>query len=467
MLGRVFLNRYETIRRLGEGGMGVVYLARQVDLGRLVVVKVMHDHIASDPKFRDRFQRETLLMARFQHPYVVTLYDASLNDPEGPCIVMEYIKGVTLDTMLIRHKRLRPTRITRIVGQLCEALQAAHSEGIVHRDLKPANLMVVDPDTPYEKLKVMDFGLAKMIEGPGRTMNHIVSDTNIEFAVGTPGYISPEQVRGDGMDPRSDLYTVGVILYELMTGRLPFVGSETMDVLLAHATENPPSFTDIGLDQEIPKKVEEVVLKCLAKNPEERPQSALELAELFEEALLEEQLSGLGMYTQTAPRPASDTQPPPLPEGEQQPSQTGTPIPNQLRQSKQIDPMASVHHLQAWMPEAIASYKLRGFIDDVGGHVLESVPGKIRVRLGGKGSAYSSKQGPLSWFGIGKAAPFIEMELCLERNNPAQQSLLSITVIMRSPGKDISTNPAWRARCNQIFCDLRAYLMGNDLSAMS
>ena len=108
MIGRVFLGRYETIRLLGEGGMGRVYLARQLDLGRQVVVKVMHDHIAADPKFRDRFQRETLLMARFQHPYAVTLYDASLNDPQGPCIIMEYVRGITLDTAAAAEQRLDP-----------------------------------------------------------------------------------------------------------------------------------------------------------------------------------------------------------------------------------------------------------------------------------------------------------------------------------------------------------------------
>src|SRR5438132_1891153 len=143
MVGRVFLNRYETIRLLGEGGMGRVYLAKQTDLGRQVVVKVMHDHVAADAKFRERFQRETLLMARFQHTYVVTLYDASLNDPQGPCIVIEYIRGITLDTLLHRNNRLTPARVGRLVGQLCEALQAAHDLGIIHRDLKPANLMVV------------------------------------------------------------------------------------------------------------------------------------------------------------------------------------------------------------------------------------------------------------------------------------------------------------------------------------
>src|ERR671931_602303 len=120
MLGRIFMGRYETTRLLGEGGMGRVYLARQLDLQRQVVVKVMHDHIATDPKFHERFQRETLLMARFQHPYAVTLYDASLNDPEGPCIVMEYTPGAPPDAMVLKNPPLSPPRIGRLLGQLCE-----------------------------------------------------------------------------------------------------------------------------------------------------------------------------------------------------------------------------------------------------------------------------------------------------------------------------------------------------------
>src|SRR5919199_6216693 len=248
MLGRLFLGRYEAIRLLGAGGMGRVYLARQVDLQRQVVVKVMHDHIAADPKFRERFQRETLLMARFQHPYAVTLYDASLNDPGGPCIVMEYIRGVTLDTLLQRNGKLSPARVGRLLGQLGEVLQAAHSEGIIHRDLKPANLMVVDPDTPYEKIKVMDFGLAKLLvhgddKAPG---------SGAEFAIGTPGYMCPEQARGEEMDHRGDLYSVGVILYELLAGRLPFAGKSTMDMLLAHATEEPPAFDQLEGAEGVP-----------------------------------------------------------------------------------------------------------------------------------------------------------------------------------------------------------------------
>src|SRR3954453_8756980 len=274
MVGRIFLGRYEAIRLLGEGGMGRVYLARQLDLGRQVVVKVMHDHVAVDPKFRERFARETLLMARFQHPYAVTLYDASLNDPQGPCIVMEYIRGITLDTLLQRNGRLNPFRVGRLLYQLCEVLQAAHAEGIIHRDLKPANLMVVDPDTPYELIKVMDFGLAKLL-GPEAT----VTVTNHEFAVGTPGYMCPEQARGEEMDHRGDLYSVGVILFELLTGVLPFSGGSTMDVLLAHATAEPPSFARLGVSGLVPAPIERVVQRCLAKDPSQRPRHARELAE--------------------------------------------------------------------------------------------------------------------------------------------------------------------------------------------
>src|SRR5205823_2881703 len=294
MVGRTFLGRYETIRPLGEGGMGRVYLARQIDLDRQVVVKVMHDHLAADKKFRGRFQRELRLMAKFQHPYVVALYDSTrldlyddtAPDAEGLCIVMEYVRGVTLDTLLHRNGRLSPPRVGRLLGQLCEALQAAHSHGIIHRDLKPANLMVVDPDSPYEKMKVMDFGLAKLVDGWSRSMK--VSDTGSEFAVGTPGYISPEQVRGDDMDRRSDLYSVGVILFELLTGRLPFTGDETMDVLLAHAQAPPPSFAEAGVSGVVAPGVEAVVLSCLAKQPAERPNTALELAERYEAALAED-----------------------------------------------------------------------------------------------------------------------------------------------------------------------------------
>jgi hypothetical protein len=408
----------------------------------------MHDHITNDPNFRKRFERETLLMARFQNPYVVTLYDASISDPEGPCIIMEYIKGVTLDTVLHRNNRLSAPRVARLLGQLCEALFAAHQEGIIHRDLKPANLMVVDPDTPYEKIKVMDFGLAKLIDAKHRPgpRSHV---TNVDFAVGTPGYISPEQVRGDEMGYRSDLYSVGVILFELLTGRLPFTGAETMDILLAHATQPPPSFAEIGATVWVPPAIEAVVQRCLAKDPADRPASARELFELYEAALTAE------VYAQeNAPGVVMSTEP--IQGGAEGEGEAPPPIPL----VGDNDPRILVHQLEAWMPETIATYKLRGFVEDVGGEVVESIPGKIRVRLGGRGSVYFVPgAAPLSWLGIGNRNAVIDMELLLERDL-AQQSQVRITVRMRSPNHKLAVSDSFRERCDQVFCDLRAYLMG-------
>ncbi len=448
MVGRTFLGRYETIRLLGEGGMGRVFLCRQNDLGRQVVVKVMHEHVASDPKFRERFQRETLLMARFQHPCVVALYDASLNDPLGPCIVMEYIKGVTLDTLVHRNGRLTPARVGRLLDQLCEALYAAHSEGIVHRDLKPANLMVVDPDTPFEKIKVMDFGLAKMVsDNSGMSMYHRSTETGTDFAVGTPGYISPEQVRGEDVDFHCDLYSVGVLMYELLTGRLPFHRSETMDVLFAHATEAPPTFAEMGMSDMIAPEIEEVVQRCLAKNPKDRPASARDLAQQFHEALLGES-SNSTPHSSHSPL-AHETQ-----DGLKQHKTPAEMIRPAL---PAYEPHLVVHQLEAWMPDAIATYKLRGFVQDHDGEVLESVPGMIRVRLGTGGG---DSKGSFSWFGLRRKASIVDLELRLERSNPQQQSLLHVTVLMSSPDSKSAATPAFRERCTQIYCELRGYLAG-------
>jgi serine/threonine protein kinase len=438
MIGRVYLGRYETMRLLGEGGMGRVYLARQLDLGRQVVVKVMHDHIAADPKFCERFQRETLLMARFQHPFAVTLYDASLNDPGGPCIIMEYVRGITLDTLLERNKRLTPVRVGRLLGQLCEVLQAAHAEGIVHRDLKPANLMVVDPDTPYEHIKVMDFGLAKLLDPVSRKAANI---TGAEFAIGTPGYMCPEQAKGEEMDNRGDLYSVGVILFELLTGKLPFTGGSTMEVLIAHATEPPPTFLQVGAADWVPPAIETVVQACLAKLPGQRPASARDLAERYETALAHEE----ALQQQSAPPSNSRIASQAI--GSRRPAIAVA-----------TDPFSIIHEFEAWMPEKIAAYKLRGFVHDAGGEVMESVPGRIRVRLGGKGSVYAGS-GRGSWFGIVRKADLIDVELQLQKADPTRDSLLHITVVLR-PAEKASASTDWQDRCAQIYCDLRGYLMG-------
>lgn len=460
MIGRVFLGRYEIQRLLGEGGMGRVYLAKQQDLGRAVVVKVMHDHVAADPRFRDRFQRETLLMARFHHPNAVTLYDASLNDPNGPCIVMEYVKGVNLESLLSKNTRLTPPRVGRIISQLCDVLQAAHDEGIIHRDLKPANLMILDPDTPKERVKVMDFGLAKLMDDG---MSRRVTDTNIDFAVGTPGYIAPEQVRGEAMNHRGDIYSVGVMMYELLTGRLPFTGTNSMDVLLAHATEPPPTFAEVGAADWAPPEVEAIVRKCLAKDPDDRPQSAKELALQYDAAIRQVQaalnLTPVGVRAaepRISERPSDSEEPidlafAPASQTPRVTTRSETPLPPGFSR----DPSVLPFQMEAWMPETIALMKLRGFVHDNGGEVLESTPGMVRVRVG-KG------RGPSAWLGFGRRSE-VEIELHLHRLNPKNENQLAIEVLFRPTHVALLGDENWRNRCSRIFVELRSYLMGGSM----
>jgi serine/threonine-protein kinase len=435
MIGRVFLGRYEAVRLLGEGGMGKVYLARQLDLGRQVVIKIMHDHIAQEEKFRDRFVRETLLMARFQHPYAVTLYDASLNDPFGPCIVMEYVRGVNLESLLQKNGRLSIGRVARLVGQLCEVLQAAHDQGMIHRDLKPSNLMVIDHDSPREKIKVMDFGLAKLLIETATIKN--VTESNFDFAVGTPGYICPEQVRGETVDHRGDIYSVGVIMYELLTGRLPFVGPSSMDLMLAHATEKPPAFADLEVAH-IPSAIEQVIFSCLEKDPKDRPQCARELMERYETAMA---IGEMGLEEGPARSSANGQGPSSL---------------------ANLDPSTMTFQMEAWMPESIAAMKLRGYAHDMAGEVTESVPGLIRMMLGvapGDDTRKSSMMS-LAWLGIGRKFGPVSLELHLHQVDPLRTNKLFIQAVFRPHSLGQLNDPVWRERCTKLFIELRAYLMG-------
>jgi serine/threonine-protein kinase len=445
MEGRVFQGRYRAIRLLGEGAMGRVYLAHQLGDGRPVVVKVLHQHLARDPKFRDSFQREMLCLARFQHPYAVALYDAVLHDPDGPYLVMEYLPGLTLEALLERQGPLRPQRVGRLLGQLCQVLGAAHAHGIIHRDLKPANLMVVGADSPSETLKVMDFGLARLGAALYIPLEKLTSPNPSFFACGTPEYICPEQLRGDDIDHRGDLYSVGVILFEMLTGRRPFYGATPAALFAAHRHAPPPRFADLGAGAGVPPDVEEVVQACLAKYPVERPQSAQELAARFAQALGQEFAEPPPEAVPPAPAPVvCDAEP-----GE-------------------LDANATVHRLEAWMPERIAVVKLRGFVDDVGGEVVESIPGLIRIRLGPRGDTPPPAGSRLlSRLGLGrKPEPPppdpIDLELYLKKKDLRQGHQLEVTVQLRPlDGRPRTADPDWQVRCDRIVRDLRAYLIGS------
>jgi serine/threonine-protein kinase len=431
-----FLGRYEATRLLGEGGMGRVFLATDRQLSRPVVVKVLHARIAADESFRERFEEEARLTAQFEHPHAVRVYDFGQDPTHGPCIVMEFVRGVTLAELLKKNRgRLNPARFYRLLSQLCDVLHVAHQQGIIHRDLTPANLMVVDPDTPNEKVKVMDFGLARVRFDSKEPKGQ-------KELGGTPFYMSPEQARGDDIDHRSDLYSLGVILYQVLTGKLPFTGASAMEVMLAHVQDKPPGFAEHGDIGTVPWSVEDVVTLCLEKDPAKRPQDAQQLVQLYKAALF----NVTSLPEVKAPKAE--------PEEREDPHDQIT-----------IDPNAVVYHMEAYLSSSIAEVKMYGFIRDVGGEIVESVPGMIRVRVGQPGTRYEMSAGAFSWLGMGRQAGMLELYLYMRQKSSKRSDLQAITVIMLSLKGYTKENELWLAQCNRIYTDVRGYLMGQDVTA--
>ncbi len=287
-LPRVLGGRYELGPKLGSGGMAEVYLARDRRLGRQVAIKVLLPRYTEDERFIARFRREAEAAAALAHPGVVSVHDSGTDDGV-PYIVMEYVPGQTLREVLSREGRLPPARAVEVALQVVEALGYAHSKGIVHRDVKPGNVMI----TPEGRVKVMDFGIARAISGETITQTATV--------LGTANYLSPEQAEGREVDHRSDLYSVGVLLYEMLTGRPPFTGENPVSVAYAHVREAPVPPRRINPD--ISPALEAVVMKALAKNPANRYQSAQEMKEDLEKAVRGEKVAAPGVLEAEAEAP--------------------------------------------------------------------------------------------------------------------------------------------------------------------
>ncbi len=262
MLGKVFNNRYRLKEKIGSGGMADVYLADDLLLNREVAVKVLHPQYAADPSFIQRFRYEAQAAANLNHPNIVSIYDWG-NEGDIYYIVMEYVEGRDLKQILTTEGRFMPERAAEIAAEICAALQFAHRQNLIHRDIKPHNIII----TPMGQVKVMDFGIARVGTGNGMTQTGTV--------MGTAQYISPEQAQGQAVDARSDIYSLGVVLYELLLGRVPFDDDNAIAVAYKQVKEDPVPISLV--DRSMPPALEAIVMKALAKNPENRYSSAQEM----------------------------------------------------------------------------------------------------------------------------------------------------------------------------------------------
>jgi eukaryotic-like serine/threonine-protein kinase len=266
MQQKILNNRYELEQKIGEGGMARVYRGRDLRLNRRIAVKVLHSHYASDPGFLQRFHHEAQAAANLRHSNIVDVYDVGL-DGDAHYIVMEYVDGSDLKALLARSGPLPVEQTVAVAEAVANGLSAAHRVGLVHRDIKPQNIIV----GPGGQVKITDFGIAKS------ALSTAMTETGVTF--GTADYISPEQARGQAATPRSDLYSLGVTLYEMLTGRLPFSGESSIAVAMQHVGEEPPP--PRMFNPRIPPALEALTLRAMSKDPDARPASAQEFARLL------------------------------------------------------------------------------------------------------------------------------------------------------------------------------------------
>jgi tRNA A-37 threonylcarbamoyl transferase component Bud32 len=272
-IGDVIAGRYKLMERLGDGAMGQVFVAENLAIGRRVAVKVLKTELLADPSFRQRFQHEAEAIAAIEHRNVARFLDLVVGDPTF--LVMEYVRGPTLDDLLEKEKKLDTRRAIEVTKRLCWALEAAHQAGVIHRDIKPSNV-ILSPDLETgEEPKLIDFGLAKLAHAAVKA-----GLTRTGQIVGTPEYMAPEQIANKPVDARSDVYALGCLFYELLTGRPPFEGNDDVQVLYQQLHDNPQP-----IEKLLPNAVKElknVMTRALAKKPEDRFQSMREMAMALE-----------------------------------------------------------------------------------------------------------------------------------------------------------------------------------------
>ncbi len=290
-VGKEVAGQFRIIQRIGSGGMGAVYKAEQPDMNRFVAIKILHSKYLARQDLVSRFRREARAMSHLSHPNTarVFLY-GQLED--GACyFVMEYLDGRNLAQLVRAEGPMDPERAINVMVQVCGALEEAHQTGIVHRDLKPENIFLTVQGGISDFPKVLDFGLAKVTERQMRPGSLILTQEGMVF--GTPEFMSPEQARGEPLDGRSDIYSLGIILYELLTGKLPFDAKQPMDYINMHINEEPIPLSERAPERDFPAGLELVLQKALAKKPDHRFQTAADFGQALRDVIRGKLITGV------------------------------------------------------------------------------------------------------------------------------------------------------------------------------
>src|SRR5690242_16672412 len=295
MLGRLLDNRYRLTRKIGEGGMGAIYQATHTEMGRTAAIKLLAPITSGRDEALARFKREAKMASRIDNPHAVTIYDFGEAENGLLFLAMEFIDGRPLSKLIAEHRMLPIDRVVHITNQVAEALSAAHALGIVHRDLKPDNVMITRKSGNSDYVKVLDFGIAKTVADD--SSDHL---TKTGFVLGTPVYMSPEQLLGERLDGRSDIYSLAIIVYEMLSGKLPFVGDNQQAVMMKRITGAPVPLRSIA--PQISETVERVVMQGLAREPDDRVADVLEFAEALDSAAH----GGTGLLGKGPTRPISE-----------------------------------------------------------------------------------------------------------------------------------------------------------------
>lgn len=292
LLGVVVEGRYKIESVIGQGSAGTVYKAVQELIGREVAIKVLHDYLVSDQEFIKRFTQEAKASSRLSHPNIITIYDFGVIPKGGrPYIAMDLLKGTPLSDYISERNHIPVEDAVPIFKQVCQALAEAHRQGVVHRDIKPENIVLVERSGQKLFPIVVDFGIARLVQEESDQARITRTGT----VCGSPTYMSPEQCTSSKVDHRSDLYSLGIVIYETLTGEVPFLSDELVKVMAMHLSDPPTPLNQVRADLQFPEALEQVVTKTLAKNPKDRYQTMEELAQALDDAMREPEKSSVSI----------------------------------------------------------------------------------------------------------------------------------------------------------------------------